>query len=191
MNSAGEKPAVSEAAAESLAAGKHGEEKRVLLGRIVGLFGVDGWVKVESYTEPRERILKYKPWALKAPDREVQVDQVRGRVQGKGLVAQLPAVVDRDAAMRWVGAEIWVRRSALPRPKRGEYYWMDLEGLDVVTVAGVQLGKVSHLFATGANDVLVVRDGKRERLIPFVLEQFVQEVNLDTGRITVDWDPDF
>jgi len=190
MNSAGEKPAVGKAA-ESLAASKHGDEKCILLGRIVGLFGVDGWVKVESYTEPRARILKYRPWLLKASGSETQVDGIRGRVQGKGLVAQLPNVVDRDAAMRWIGAEIWVRRSALPRAKRGEYYWMDLEGLDVVTAAGVELGKVSHLFATGANDVLVVRDGERERLIPFVLKQFVHEVNLDSGRITVDWDPDF
>ena len=186
MNSAGEKRAADTSVADGPVL-----QRRVLLGRIVGLFGVDGWVKVESYTEPRARILKYKPWVLKAADGETQVDEVRGRVHGKGVVATLPNVADRDAAMRWVGAEIWVGRSALPRAKRGEYYWMDLEGLDVVTTTGVELGKVSHLFATGANDVLVVHDGKRERLIPFVLKQFVHEVDLDSGRITVDWDPDF
>jgi 16S rRNA processing protein RimM len=181
MDSAGEKSAVDKSAGD----------RRVLLGRIVGLFGVDGWVKVESYTEPRARILKYRPWLLKTARGETQIDSVQGRVHGKGLVAALPQVGDRDAAMEWIGAEIWVRRAALPGPKRGEYYWVDLEGLDVVNAAGVALGRVDHLFATGANDVMVVRDGERERMIPFVLEQFVKEVNLDSGRITVDWDPDF
>ena len=166
-------------------------DRRLLIGRIVGLFGVNGWVKLESYTEPRARILKYRPWLLKAAGRETEIAEVKGRVHGKGLVAALPDVGDRDAAMAWVGAEIWVRRSALPKPKRGEYYWADLEGLDVVTIDGVALGAVSHLFATGANDVLVVRDGERERMIPFVLEQFVRNVDLGSRRIVVDWDPDF
>jgi len=166
-------------------------DKRLLLGKIVGLFGVDGWVKVESYTEPRTQIFKYRPWLLKRPDGETEVDRAQGRAQGKGLVAALPGVGDRDAAADLIGAEIWVRRSALPRAKRGEYYWIDLEGVDVVTTEGMVLGKVSHLFATGANDVMVVRDGERERMIPFVLNKFVHEVDLNAGRITVDWDPDF
>ena len=167
-------------------------DKRLLLGKIVGLFGVDVWVKVESYTEPRVQIFKYRPWLLKRPDGETEIDGAQGRAQGKGLVAALPGVGDRDAAADLIGAEIWVRRSALPRAKRGEYYWVDLEGADVVTTEGAVLGKVSHLFATGANDVMVVRDGERERaMIPFVLNKFVHEVDLNAGRITVDWDPDF
>ena len=165
--------------------------KRVLLGRVVGVFGVDGWVKVESYTEPRSRIFKYLPWSLEHAGGKLEVLEAKGRSHGKGLVATLPQIGDRDAAAGLVGAEIWVDRAVLPKPRRGEYYWIDLEGLDVVTVDGVAIGKVTHLFATGANDVLVVRDGGRERMIPFVLKQFVKEVNLDTGRIIVDWDPDF
>jgi 16S rRNA processing protein RimM len=162
-----------------------------MLGKIVGLFGVDGWIKLESYTEPRERIFKYRSWLLRHAGSEREIDGASGRTQGKGLVATLPGVDDRDAAAGLVGAEIWVRRSALPKPKRGEYYWADLEGLDVVTTTGIALGKVSHLFSTGANDVMVVRDGERERMIPFVLKQFVHELDLDSGRMTVDWDPDF
>jgi len=186
VDSAGDK-----AAAEKSAAGRPDADKRVLLGKIVGLFGVNGWVKVESYTEPRVRIFKYLPWSVKTEAGERQVVQVQGRAHGKGLVALLPQVEDRDAAQAWIDAEIWVQRSALPKAKRGEYYWADLEGLDVVNLDGVAFGKVSHLFSTGANDVIVVRDGGRERLIPFVLKQFVTEVNLDSARITVDWDPDF
>lgn len=168
------------------------DDKRLLVGRIVGLFGVDGWVKIESYTEPRERIFKYKPWLLRhAHGAESDVAAASGRVQGKGLVGHLPEVRNRDAAAALIGAEIWVARSLLPKPKRGEYYWIDLEGLDVVTVDGVALGTVSHLFATGANDVLVVRDGERERMIPFVLDRFVKQVDLNAGRIIVDWDPEF
>jgi len=166
-------------------------DKRLLIGKIVGLFGVDGWIKLESYTQPRTQIFKYRPWLVTRSGREIEVDGATGREQGKGMIATLPLATDRDTAAELIGAEIWVRRSALPRAKRGEYYWTDLEGLDVVTTDGVPLGKVSHLFATGANDVLVVRDGERERMIPFVLKQFVLEVDLNTGRVTVDWDPEF
>ena len=100
-------------------------------------------------------------------------------------------MTDRDAAAALVGSEIWVARSALPMPAPGEYYWSDLEGLEVITVEGVSLGTVSHLLATGANDVLVVRNADRERLIPFLVGRFVTEVDLEAGRITVDWDPEF
>ena len=165
-------------------------EKWVLVGKIVGLSGVRGEVKLESYTEPRTRIFGYQPWLLKTASGESEISGCRGRAQGKGIVATLPEIDDRDAAARFVGSEIWVRRSALPESKRGEYYWADLEGLEVVTVEGAKLGRVSHLVATGANDVLVVA-GERERLIPFVLDDYVKEVDFDSGRITVAWDPDF
>lgn len=166
------------------------DEKWVLVGRIVGLSGVDGELKLESYTEPRTQIFSYQPWLLKSGSGESEISGCRGRAQGKGVVAKLPEVDDRDQAARFVGSEIWVRRSALPRSKRGEYYWADLEGLEVVTVEGVTLGKVSHLVATGANDVLVV-SGERERLIPFVIDDYVKQVDFDSARITVDWDPEF
>jgi len=83
-----------------------------------------------------------------------------------------------------------VSRSQLPPPKPGEYYWVDLEGLAVQTVEGVVLGTVSHLFDTGANPVIVI-SGERERLVPFVTDQYVKSVDFDAGLIVVDWDPDF
>lgn len=165
-------------------------DRLLTVGRIVGVHGVGGWVKLESYTEPRLRIFAYRPWRLKQAGVETEIDSAQGHEQGKGMVAKLSGCDDRDAAVALVGAEIQVPRSALPKPKRGEFYWADLEGLDVVTVDGAPLGKVSHLFATGANDVLVVR-GERERLIPYVTGQFVKKVDLQAGRITVDWDPEF
>lgn len=165
-------------------------DRLLTVGRIVGIHGVDGWVKLESWTEPRLRIFSYRPWRLTLAGSEFEAASAQGHEQGKGMVAKLPGCDDRDAAARLIGATIQVPRSALPKPKRGEYYWTDLEGLAVVTVDGVDFGKVSHLFATGANDVLVVQ-GERERLIPFVTGQFVKEVDLQAGRITVDWDPEF
>jgi len=88
------------------------------------------------------------------------------------------------------GAEVWIARSSLPAAAPGEYYWADLEGLAVATVEGVDLGVVDHLVATGANDVLVVQ-GERQRLIPFVTGQFVVSIDLAARRIVVDWDPEF
>lgn len=169
-------------------------DARLLLGKIVGLFGVDGWVKLESYAEPRERIFKYRPWFVGGADggSEVEFESAQGRVQGRGIVARLPGIEDRDAAAALIGAEIRIPRSALPKPGRGEFYWADLEGLAVVNTQGIEFGKVSHLFATGANDVLVARDEKgRERMIPFVSGQFVQQVDIEGGKIVVDWDAEF
>jgi 16S rRNA processing protein RimM len=106
------------------------------------------------------------------------------------LVAAIPDCVDRDRAAALVGAEIWVERGRLPRAKPGEFYWCDLEGLEVVNEAGIVLGTVSHLFATGANDVLVVK-GERERLIPYVPGEVVKQVDLEAQRMRVDWDAEF
>ena len=155
------------------------------------MFGVEGWVKLHSFTEPRDNIFRYRPWTLRAASGvESTVERPQGRAQGKGIVARLPEVGDRDAAAALVGAEVWVPRELLPKAPEGEYYWADLEGLEVFTVEGVSLGQVTHLFATGANDVLVVK-GERERLIPFVPGQQVVRVDLDGRRIEVDWDPAF
>jgi 16S rRNA processing protein RimM len=99
-------------------------------------------------------------------------------------------VEDRDAAEALRGTEVWVPRSALPPPVDGEYYWVDLEGLRVVNTQGVDFGVVSHLFSTGANDVLVAR-GDRERMIPFIEPDYITRVDFDAGVVTVDWDADF
>lgn len=166
-------------------------DRLVLVGRIVGLHGVSGEVKLESYTEPRTQIFRYQPWLLKSPAGSSEISGSRGRAQGKGIVATLPDVQDRDRATTLVGSEIWVRRSALPAANAGQYYWVDLEGLEVVTLEGVTLGRISHLLATGANDVMVVRNEERERLLPFILDQYVKTVDFEASRVTVDWDPEF
>ncbi|MGY3264619.1 ribosome maturation factor RimM [Lysobacter sp. HA35] len=166
--------------------------RRILVGRVVGAFGVRGEVKLESWTEPRSALFGYRPWILRdARGVERELMGVRGRAVGKSLAAEIPGVEDRDAADAMRGTEIYVPRSALPKAAEGEFYWTDLEGLGVVNTEGVAMGRVTHLFATGANDVLVTREGDREWMIPFVRPQFVTEIDIEAGRITVDWDPDF
>jgi 16S rRNA processing protein RimM len=162
-------------------------DRLIVVGKIVGLYGVQGWVKLESYTQPRTQIFSYRPWIVG----EKEVEEAQGREQGKGLVGRLSGYSDRDAAATLIGAEIRIPRSALPKPSPGEFYWSDLEGLAVVNKEGVALGAVTHLFSTGANDVMVVKDGPRERMIPFVHGQFVKAVDMEQSKITVDWDPDF
>lgn len=165
-------------------------EQRVVVGRIVGVHGVQGWVKVYSWTRPPENIFGYARWLLRREPGWQPATLAAGRSQGKGLVARLEGVGDREAARAYVGCDVAVARSELPALEPDEYYWSDLEGLRVETIAGDHLGMVDHLIDTGANDVLVVR-GERERLVPFTPGEHVVEVDLARALIRVDWDPDF
>ena len=163
----------------------------ILLGKLHGAFGVRGELKLESFTDPKSAIFRYQPWTLRDPRGEERaVEGAQGRETAKGVVATFPDLEDRDAAEAMRGWDIFAPRSVLPPPKPGEYYWIDLEGLRVVNLDGADFGTVSHLFSTGANDVLVAR-GDRERMIPFKQPDYVQSVDFDKGIVTVDWDADF
>lgn len=161
------------------------------LGHISGVYGVRGWVRVFSSTLPREQILTYRPWYLGRPDELPAADAApvtaTGRQQGKGIVAALEGVDDRDAAAQLIGYGIYVPREALPRTAPGQYYWTDLVGLAVRTRSGEALGSVVRLMETGVHDVLVL-DGGADRLIPFVPGAVVVDVDLRAGVITVEWD---
>jgi len=161
----------------------------VILGRIVGLFGIRGWLKVHSYTEPREALLDFRDWLLNRDGDWQRFGLVEGRRHGKGIVVRLQGIDERDAAAELLDSDIGVDRDALPEAEEGQYYWADLEGLTVVHKDGTQLGKVAYLMATGANDVLVV-DGPVERLIPFVPGTVILDVDLVAGVIRVDWEWD-
>lgn len=162
----------------------------VEIGRISGVYGLHGWVKVYSYTEPRENILAYSHWHVHTRGQWRPMEVAEGRGHGKGVIARLAGCEDCDAASLLVGAEIAVTRKQLPPAGPGEYYWVDLEGLRVVTLSGIELGTVDHLFETGSNDVMVVK-GERERLIPFIQGAVVVQVDLEHRIMRVDWDPEF
>ncbi|MGZ4955478.1 MAG: ribosome maturation factor RimM [Methylobacter sp.] len=166
------------------------EQQHISVGKISGVFGIKGWVKVFSFTDPRENILTYSPWLLKKGDETKTVNVVDGQLQGKTIVAQLAGVNDRDQAASLMGWDIFITQDQLPKTAKGEYYWSQLIGLNVETIDGVQLGVVDSLLETGANDVIIVQ-GERERVIPFLQGQTVMNVDLDAGRIIVDWDPEF
>ena len=159
------------------------------MGRITAPFGIKGWVKLQPFTASAENLLAYpKVWvAVDASWQEHTIEHAQ--VQGTSVVAKLAGCDGRDAATRYRGREVAVPRAALPQPARNEYYWADLIGLQVVNEEGHQLGRVDQIFATGANDVLVVK-GDRERLIPFT-EQAIRRVDTAGGVIRVDWSSDY
>jgi 16S rRNA processing protein RimM len=162
----------------------------VHVGKISGVFGIKGWLKIFSYTEPRDNILSYKNWLLKKSGLEKPVKVIGGQAQGKSVVAQIDGIVDRDQAFTLMGWDVYISHEQLPAPDEGEYYWVDLIGLDVENLEGIQLGKVDSLFETGANDVLLIK-GERERAIPFLQGQTVTSIDLVAGKMIVDWDADF
>jgi 16S rRNA processing protein RimM len=165
-------------------------EKWVILGRVSGVFGVKGWLKVQSYTEPRDNIVGFGAWTLRLQGVDHDFEVEDGHSHAGSVVAKLQGIDDRDRAREWVGAEIVVARARLPETAAGQLYWADLEGLEVRTTTGIVLGKVDHLLATGGNDVLVL-DSVPQRLIPFVVDAVVKEVDLEMGFIVVDWSPDY
>jgi 16S rRNA processing protein RimM len=159
------------------------------MGRVAAPFGVKGWVKIQVFTEALDSLLEYPAWWVGHDGhwRELRVEEAEVHV--RTLVARLAGCDDRDAAAALTGAQVAVPRGELPEPEPGEYYWSDLQGLRVANLQGEELGTVSHLFETGANDVLVVK-GERERLIPFV-DTYVVKVDLARGELVVDWEADF
>ncbi len=179
------------------------EAPPVIVGKITGHHGVRGWVKVFSYTRPAEQILEYERWLLAArrdAGRWRSVRVASARRQRHKLLAKLAGMDDREASDGLPGQWIAIAPSQLARLPDGEYYWSELIGLSVVTQDGVELGVVEHLVETGANDVLVVRDGDGdgdgqsggdavERLLPWSPD-VIAAVDVAGGRIRVEWDPD-
>lgn len=165
--------------------------KPVRLGRVSGVFGVRGWVRIFSYTDPREGILDYADCLLQRDDGWQPARIEEGKPHGKSIIARFAGVDDRDAALALAGADIAIDREALADPAPHEYYWADLEGLEVRHRGKRTLGRVAYLVETGAHDVLVVQgEGGQEILIPFVTEKVVLAVDLAKGTIDVDWEWD-
>lgn len=165
-------------------------EDMVTLGKISGVFGVKGWVKIYSHTSPIQQIVKYSPLYLRKKDGWKPIKVLKGQKQGKGVIAQLEGVDDRDQAFSLIGTEIGISRHQLPDISSGTFYWADLEGLSVFTLEGEGLGTVDWIFNTGSNDVLVIK-GDKERMIPWIENDVIQSVDLEQSRITVNWDPEF
>lgn len=181
----------------------------VELGRIQDAWGIKGWVRILPHSADTSALLASSRWFLQPPEARfargfsafsgcVGVGVTEVKPHTDGLVAQLEGVDDRNAAEALKGVRIYLPRSAFPATPEGEYYWVDLIGLDVVNREGVHLGVVSDLVATGPNSVLVLEytdtvDGAEktaERMIPFVAA-YIDGVDKAARRITADWQPDY
>lgn len=159
------------------------------MGRIAAPFGVKGWVKVQPYSEDPDALMDFESWRVGRGAQQTQHTVEAIQDHGNALVAKLEGIDDRDAAYALRGQEVSVAKSDLPPPEENEFYWSDLIGLTAVNRDGVELGKVTDVLETGANDVLVVQ-GKREHLVPFVAA-VVGKVDLAGGTIGVDWGEDW
>ena len=167
----------------------------VAMGRVVAVFGVRGWVKVESYTRPALGLQAYRRWLL-----DGQPYRVRAlRPQGFIFVAHLAApgaeepLADRDAATALVGREIHIPRTEMPPAPPGQIYWSDLIGMAVVNPAGEALGRVERIIENGVQDVLVLPTGPDTppRLIPFVRGPVVESVDETARVILAHWEADW
>lgn len=173
--------------------------RRVTLGRVAGVFGVKGWVKIVSHTRPIDNLLTYPRWWLahpEHPDGGYEAKLVASRSQVNGIIAQLTGrdgqpITDRDVAARLVGQDIAVAHAELPPAPPGSYYWADLIGSDVISVRDEPLGRVTAMMENGVQDVLVLQDGDTERLIPFVQGPIIVSVDVAAKRIVADWAPDY
>jgi 16S rRNA processing protein RimM len=166
-------------------------EEFIPVGKISGAHGVKGWAKIYSFTEPRDNVLKYKPLYLSRHGEWIEIQVTGGRIQGKGVVMGISNVTDRDQVMPLIGSELAVKREQLKPVLEDEFYWTDLMGSEVVNTEQQSLGIIDHMLETGANDVMVVIDGKQTRMIPFVMDDIVKSVDLDTKQVLVDWGTDY
>lgn len=157
------------------------------LGRVVGVFGIKGWIRVQSHTRPADNLFDYAPWTIRGEVR--QIEEAQGH--GGGYIVKLAGLDDRGGAAQLTGADIEVARSALPEPEEGQVYWADLVGCEVVCEDGRPLGAVETLVDNGAQDVLVIRGEHKRHLVPFVRGPIVKSIELAQRRIVVEWSPDY
>ena len=162
--------------------------KKILVGKISNPHGIKGWVKVISFTDPKENILSYKKWIISDKKREKTYYLEDSRVQGNKIVIKLENVNDRNDADLLKNLQIQVNRSDLPELDQNSYYWEDLVDFNVIDIKGNHVGKVDSLFRTGSNDVLVIIDETKERLlVPFIMEEVIKYVDLAKELISIDW----
>ncbi len=175
----------------------------LVVGRIAGVYGIKGWVKIDSSTQPKENIFGYQPWYVpgKNGKQALKIDEYRAH--GKGYVGHIVGVDDRDIAQGWCRKDICIEKSQLPDLVDDEWYWHQLEYMKVYSVGvaldvpgqRVLLGEVSGVMETGSNDVLVLKScpgsiDDRERMVPW-LDEFLHNIDIDQKEIEVIWDPDF
>ena len=164
------------------------DDKKIYLGKITGVHGIKGWLKIQSYSSPPENILNYPSWIITNKGEEDFYSIEQGRKQNNKIVVKLEKIDDRNTAESLINSKIQILRSDLPKLSNENYYWSDLVGLSVLNSEETVIGKIESLIETGANDVMVIITLKDERiLIPFVMHEIIKEVNVELNYIKIDW----
>ena len=159
----------------------------VTLGRLGAPYGIKGWLHIESHTDPKQALLKYRDWTLKFASGERSPRRLaEGRAHGEGLVARIEGVTDRNAAALLTGARIEVQREQLPAPKKNEYYQADLVGMAVENLQGERLGTVSHFVDSPGGSLMVISREGEELWVP-AHPRHLKKVDLEARAILVDW----
>lgn len=162
----------------------------IIIGRFGSSYGFKGWVKITPETQTLDSMLQYDPWYIETKQGWERIQRTGARIHGKGIIAHIEGYDSKEVTPALTGKLIAIEKSQLPELDDDEFYWSEIEGMNVVTTEQVELGQVSHLMEVGLKDVLVIQ-GKQKHLIPFIWDKFIKEVNRETKTITVDWDPDF
>jgi 16S rRNA processing protein RimM len=171
-------------------ASKKTSDDIIVIGCFGKAVGLKGMIRVKSFTEPKENILKYQPWLVKSNQKWRTMQYKTAAQQGKLLVVSMEGVNDRNESEALTNSNIAIYRHQLPELD-DEFYWADLEGLTVVNKQGDIFGIVSHLIATGSNDVMVVKAENKAHMIPYLLNDVVLDIDLTDSIIVVDWDLEF
>jgi 16S rRNA processing protein RimM len=166
------------------------QENWIVIARFGRPHGIKGFVTVHSFTEPRDNVLKYANWHAFINNKWQPIKLLRAEVQNKAIIAQIEGYPERELVTRLTNIEIAVQQAQLEELKPGEYYWHQLVGMNVINREGELFGKVIEIIPTGANDVLVV-EGNKRHLIPYLLGKFILNIDINQQLITVDWDMDF
>ncbi|WP_375754163.1 ribosome maturation factor RimM [Vibrio sp. HN007] len=173
------------------------QNEKMVVGKFGATYGIRGWLKVISFTDDAESIFDYSPWFINQKGQWVEYKVESWKRHNKGMVAKLEGMDVREEAHLLTNFEISINPDSLPELSEDEFYWRELFGMQVVTTKGYDLGKVTDMLETGSNDVLVVKAnlkdafGQKERLIPFLEEQVIKNIDREAQRIEVDWDPGF
>lgn len=164
-------------------------DKTINIGKVIGLHGVKGWLKILSFSSPPENIFNYKSLIIS----NKYINQIfhieDSRKQGKKILIKLDNIDDRTSAESLKESDIYIQRSDLPQLSEDTYYWEDLLGFNVFNQNNIKIGNVDSFIETGSNDVLIVKTTKNKNiLIPFIMNKSIKVVNTESHYITVDWE---
>jgi len=171
-------------------------DKKVVVARIGKAHGLKGWLRLNSFTSPAQNLLDYQEFIIKQDGQEKPLKLEEYRQQADKLLGKFEGFDVPETARQLTGLDLYITSAALPDLDEGEYYWHELQGLEVFNLQQQRYGKVVRLVETGANDVMVVKPDaesidERERLIPYLRESVIKAVDLEAGTVTVDWEADY